>query len=164
MERGESLVGTEPLESEKATIDPTRFIATVQSWSLEEAAGRKYSEHSRELKIRQHGTLAADYAEAIKLRKDDPIIEDYEQLGFAYRNSDAVLFNTLVRKIRKQIDHRAPGDTGTIAFEKTYNGYEPFYRSSIGYIWILVIACSSWLLSDTGSQALAPMTIQNPPQ
>ena len=77
----------------------------------------------------------------------DPIIEDYEQLGIAYRNADAVLFNTLVGKIRNQIEQRAPGDTGTIAFEKTYNGYEPFYRSSIGYIWILVIACSSWLLS-----------------
>ena len=148
---GESLVGAEPLESkEKATIDPTRFIATVQSLvRTEETELVENIQSIREnLKLDSTALFAAQYAEAIKLRKGiDPIIEDYEQLGIAYRNSDAILFNTLVGKIRNQIDQRAQGDTGTIAFEKTYNGYEPFYRSSIGYIWILVIACSSWLLS-----------------
>jgi ABC-type transport system involved in cytochrome c biogenesis permease subunit len=148
---GESLVGTEPLESkEKASIDPTRFIAIVQSLvRTEEKELVENIQSIREnLKLDSTALFATQYAEAIKLRKGiDPIIEDYEQLGIAYRNSDAVLFNTLVGKIRNQIDQRTLSDTGTIAFEKTYNGYEPFYRSSIGYIWILVIACSSWLLS-----------------
>ncbi|MEK9772429.1 MAG: cytochrome c biogenesis protein CcsA, partial [Opitutae bacterium] len=45
------------------------------------------------------------------------------------------------------IAERAPNDVSTITFEKTYNGYEPFYRSSIGYIWIFLIACASWLIS-----------------
>ena len=148
---GESLVGTEPLESkEKATIDPTRFIATVQSLVRTEQTELVENIQSirENLKLDSTALFAAQYAEAIKLRKGiDPIIEDYEQLGIAYRNSDAVTFNTLVEKIRNQVDQRAPTDTATIAFEKTYNGYEPFYRSSIGYIWILVIACSSWLLS-----------------
>ena len=148
---GESLVGTEPLESkEKATIEPARFISTVQSLVAKgegDLIGNIKSIREN-LKLDPTALFAAQYAEAIKLRKGiDPVIQDYEQLGMAYRKSDAGSFNALVKKIRQQVNQRAPTSTATIAFEKTYNGYEPFYRSSIGYLWVLFIACSSWLLS-----------------
>ena len=92
--------------------------------------------------------FAAQYAEAIKLRKGiDPIIGNYEQLESAYQTGDAQTFNESVEKIRAEISKRAEADISTIAFEKTYNGYEPFYRSSIGYLWIFLIACVSWLIS-----------------
>ena len=56
-------------------------------------------------------------------------------------------FNEAVQNIREEINQRAEAEISTIAFEKTYNGYEPFYRSSIGYLWIFLIACVSWLIS-----------------
>ena len=65
----------------------------------------------------------------------------------AYQTGDAQTFNESVEKIRAEISKRAEADISTIAFEKTYNGYEPFYRSSIGYLWIFLIACVSWLIS-----------------
>ena len=92
--------------------------------------------------------FAAQYAEAVKLRKGiDPIIEHYETLKSAYFNQEVLTFNQTVDQIRKLIEQRASADTSTIAFEKTYNGYEPFYRSSIGYLWIFLIASAAWLVS-----------------
>ena len=65
----------------------------------------------------------------------------------AYFNQEVLTFNQTVDQIRKLIEQRASADTSTIAFEKTYNGYEPFYRSSIGYLWIFLIASAAWLVS-----------------
>jgi ABC-type transport system involved in cytochrome c biogenesis permease subunit len=148
---GESLVASEPLDSkEKASIEPARFISTVQAL----VAAEEKELPNQLLSIRQNlktdptALFAAQYAEAIVLRTGvDPILIDYEQLGLAYRKNNAAQFNSLVKSLRNKIAQRAPADISTIAFEKTYNGYEPFYRSSIGYLWILLIACSSWLLS-----------------
>ncbi|MDB3957694.1 cytochrome c biogenesis protein CcsA [Opitutales bacterium] len=148
---GESLVGTEPLESkEKAKIDPARFISTVQALVASSDADLPDQIKSirQNLKMDPSALFAAQYAEAIKLRKGiDPIIGNYEQLENAYQTGDAQTFNESVEKIRAEISKRAEADISTIAFEKTYNGYEPFYRSSIGYLWIFLIACVSWLIS-----------------
>ena len=94
--------------------------------------------------------FAAQYAEAIKLRKGvDPIIQNYEQLGKCLPGGRCPRLSTRrSNNIRnEEIDQRAGAEISTIAFEKTYNGYEPFYRSSIGYLWIFLIACVSWLIS-----------------
>ena len=148
---GESLVGTEPLDSkQKAEIEPARFISTVQALvsSADQELPGKIRSIRENLKMDPTALFAAQYAEAIKLRQGvDPIIEHYESLGHAYRAEDAQSFNQAVTDIRSLIDERAEADIDTITFEKTYNGYEPFYRSAIGYLWILLIACSSWLLS-----------------
>ena len=148
---GESLVASEPLDSkQKASIDPARFISTVQALvgAEEKELPSQLQSIRQNLKTDPTALFAAQYAEAIVLRKGvDPILCDYEQLGLAYRENNADQFNALVKNLRSKIAQRAPADISTIAFEKTYNGYEPFYRSSIGYLWILLIACSSWLLS-----------------
>ena len=148
---GESLVGTEPLDSkEKAKIEPARFISTVQALvaSPDEELPNQIKSIRQNLKMDPTALFAAQYAEAIKLRKGvDPIIENYEQLESAYRAGDAQTFNEAVQNIREEINQRAGSEISTIAFEKTYNGYEPFYRSSIGYLWIFLIACASWLIS-----------------
>lgn len=148
---GESLVGTEPLDSkEKAKIEPARFISTVQALvaSPDEELPNQIKSIRQNLKMDPTALFAAQYAEAIKLRKGvDPIIHNYERLEIAYRAGDAQNFNHAVKQIRNDIDQRAGAEISTIAFEKTYNGYEPFYRSSIGYLWIFLIACVSWLIS-----------------
>jgi len=153
---GESLVGTEPLDSkQKAEIDPARFISTVQALvaSPDLELPMKVQSIRENLKMDPTALFASQYAEAIKLRKGiDPIIEHYEKLGASYRAEDAPAFNQTVTQIRSIVNERAGEEISTIAFEKTYNGYEPFYRSSIGYIWIFLIACSSWLVSGYSRQ------------
>ena len=148
---GESLVGSEPLDSkQKAEIDPARFISTVQKLvaSTDEELPEKITSIRQNLKMDPTALFAAQYAEAIKLRKGvDPIIEHYEGLRKAYNTDDGFSFNQAVSDIRSLINKRAKADVTTIPFEKTYNGYEPFYRSSIGYLWIFLIACASWLVS-----------------
>ncbi len=148
---GESLVGTEPLDSkQKAEIEPARFISTVQSLvaTPDNEVDEKITSIRQNLKMDPTALFAAQYAEAVKLRKGiDPIIEHYETLEVAYRDNDATTFNRTVDQIRSLVQQRAPTDTSTIAFEKTYNGYEPFYRSSIGYLWVFLIASASWLVS-----------------
>ena len=161
---GESLVGSEPLDSkQKAEIDPTRFISTVQKLvaSTDEELPGKISSIRQNLKMDPTALFAAQYAEAIKIRQGvDPIIEHYEVLKKAYQADDALSFNQTVSDIRSLINERAEADVATITFEKTYNGYEPFYRSSIGYLWIFLIACASWLVSvykksDSGPSQLS---------
>ncbi len=148
---GESLVGSEPLDSkQKAEIDPARFISTVQKLvaSTDEELPGKITSIRQNLKMDPTALFAAQYAEAIKIRQGvDPIIEHYEKLKKAYQADDALSFNQTVSDIRSLINERAEADVATITFEKTYNGYEPFYRSSIGYLWIFLIACASWLVS-----------------
>ena len=90
--------------------------------------------------------FAAQYAEAIKLRKQvDPVLKYYEDLRIAYLNNDAVAFNLSVASIQKECEQRAPSQVTKIGFEKTYNQFEPFYRSSLAYILIFVSASLSWL-------------------
>ncbi len=148
---GESLVGSEPLDSkQKAEIDPARFISTARALvaSPDVELPAKISSIRQNLKMDPTALFAAQYAEAIKLRKGiDPIIELYEKLGPSYRAKDAKAFNQTVARTRTIVNERAGEEISTLAFEKTYNGYEPFYRSSIGYLWIFLIACSSWLVS-----------------
>ena len=92
--------------------------------------------------------FAAQYAEAIKLRREvDPIIGLYEKLGISYRANDFAAFNETVAQLRELATERTGEAASTLHFEKAYNGFEPFYRSSLAYVVIFVVACSSWLAS-----------------
>ena len=146
---GESLVGAEPLDSkQKSEIDSRSFPCPGTCLVADKELPGKIKSIRENLKMDPTALFAAQYAEAIKLRKGiDPIIEHYENLGIAYRAGDSTTFNQTVEKIRSEIQGRSGDEISTITFEKTYNGYEPFYRSSIGYIWIFLIACSAWLIS-----------------
>ena len=85
--------------------------------------------------------FASQYAEAIKLRREvDPVLGLYETLKSSYSNNDYAKFNATVAELRKVGKERAGEDASTLGFEKVYNGFEPFYRSSIAYVLIFVIA------------------------
>ncbi|MEK9772430.1 MAG: hypothetical protein VW576_02585, partial [Opitutae bacterium] len=118
---GESLVGTEPLDSkEKSTIEPARFISTVQALvsSPDTELSGKIASIRQNLKMDTTALFAAQYAEAIKLRKGiDPLIDHYQNLAQAYRAEDAQSFNANVEKMRSIIAERAPNDVSTITFE-----------------------------------------------
>ena len=90
--------------------------------------------------------FASQYAEAIKLRREvDPVLGLYETLKASYADNDYTTFNATVAELRKVGNERVGDDASTLGFEKVYNGFEPFYRSSIAYVLIFVIAGISWL-------------------
>ena len=148
---GQSLVGEEPLDSqEKRNMDPRVFISTLRELvSLAPDELRKRLSSIRETqKMNPTALFAAQYAEAIKLRREvDPIIGLYEKLGISYRANDFAAFNETVAQLRELATERTGEAASTLHFEKAYNGFEPFYRSSLAYVVIFVVACSSWLAS-----------------
>lgn len=148
---GESLVGKEPLDSkEKQKMDPARFSSTLQGLvSLDPIALQAKLQDIREnSKMDPTALFASQYAEAIKLRREvDPVLGLYEALKASYLAMDYSKFNSTVAKLRETGKTRAGKDASTLSFEKTYNGFEPFYRSSIAYVLIFIIAGASWLAS-----------------
>ncbi len=148
---GESLVGKEPLDSkEKQKMDPSRFASTLQELvSMEpEALAARLLQIRENLKMDPTALFASQYAEAIKLRREvDPVLGLYEKLKASYQDQDYRTFNQTVAELRKVGKERAGDDAFTLEFEKTYNGFEPFYRSSIAYVLIFLIAGISWLAS-----------------
>ena len=148
---GESLVGKEPLDSkEKQNMDPARFSSTLQRLvSLEPSLLETELQEIRiNRKMDPTALFASQYAEAIKLRrKVDPVLGLYENLKKSYLALDYSTFNSTVAELRETGTARAGEDASTLSFEKTYNGFEPFYRSSIAYVLIFVIAGASWLAS-----------------
>jgi ABC-type transport system involved in cytochrome c biogenesis permease subunit len=146
---GQSLVGEEPLDSqEKRKIDPQAFISTLRELiALPPDELRKRITAIRETqKMNPTALFASQYAEAIKLRREvDPIIGLYEKLGISYRANDFATFNATVAQLRELATKRIGEADSTLHFEKAYNGLEPFYRSSIAYVLIFIIACCSWL-------------------
>ena len=72
----------------KSKIEPARFISTVQALvaSPDEELPNQIKSIRQNLKMDPTALFAAQYAEAIKLRKGvDPIIKNYEQLESAYQ-------------------------------------------------------------------------------
>ena len=146
---GESLVGKEPLDSqEKQKMDPARFASTLQELvSMEPTALKaRLLDILENQKMDPTSLFASQYAEAIKLRREvDPVLGLYETLKASYAENDYATFNSTVSELRKVGTERAGDDASTLSFEKTYNGFEPFYRSSIAYVLIFIIAGVSWL-------------------
>lgn len=154
---GQSLVGEEPLDSqEKRKMDPRAFISTLRELvSLSPDELRKRITSIRETqKMNPTALFASQYAEAIKLRREvDPILGLYETLGISYRANDFPTFNATVAQLRELATERSGEAGSTLHFEKAYNGFEPFYRSSWAYGIIFVIACCSWLAANVSNSA-----------
>lgn len=146
---GESMVGEEPLDSqEKRNLDPVRFSSLLRELVASEPdqLRERVKFILDKQKMDPSALFAAQYAEAIKLRTGvDPVISLYEDLRLAYSNKNPEGFNAAVAAIRQACRERAPAQMDKIGFEKTYNAFEPFYRSSLVYVVIFASACLSWL-------------------
>ncbi|MBT3665966.1 MAG: cytochrome c biogenesis protein CcsA [Opitutae bacterium] len=149
----ESLVGSEPLESrEKQNMDPAQFALTLKELlALEKTDLKERIAYIRENQKQNPSALfATQYAEAIKVREGvDPVILQYEDLAFAYRDQNFSEFNRVVKEIYDLTTTRAGSSASTLSFEKSFNGFEPFYRSAIAYVFIFIIACTSWLTAGS---------------
>ena len=152
---GESLVGKEPLDSqEKQKMDPSRFASTLQELvSMEPTKLQERLVTIREnQKMDPTALFASQYAEAIKLRREvDPVLGLYETLKSSYAQNDFATFNQTVLELRKVGTKRAGDEASTLGFEKTYNGFEPFYRSMMVYVLVFIVAASSWLVAACSS-------------
>jgi len=148
---GESLVGKEPIDSsEKRNLDPARFSSSLKELvALEPTVLKERLNTILETKKMDPTSLfAAQYAEAIKLRREvDPILKLYENLRLAYASGDTKSFNQSVAAVREESIARAGDSIDKIGFEKTYNAFEPFYRSSAAYVMVFFLASISWLLN-----------------
>ena len=161
----ESLVGSEPLESrEKQNMDPARFALTLRELlSLEKTELKERISYIREnQKLDPSALFATQYAEAIKVREGvDPVILQYEDLAFAYSDQNVSEFNRLVNELYDLTTKRAGSTASTLSFEKTFNGFEPFYRSAIAYVVIFIVAALSWLIPAIKRDSILVRTLRN---
>jgi ABC-type transport system involved in cytochrome c biogenesis permease subunit len=89
----------------------------------------------------------------------DPVITIYEDIATAFREENFKEFNDLVGQVRDLTVRRAGSKADTLHFEKVFNGFEPFYRSASAYVFILVLACISWLLASFGEATKKMVTM-----
>ena len=118
---GESLVGKEPLiHRKKQKMDPTRFASTLQELVAMEPTALK----ARLLDILENQKMdptalfAAQYAEAIKLRRDVDPTGLYETLKAVYAANDYLTFNDTVAELRKMALNGLSEDASPLGFEK----------------------------------------------
>jgi hypothetical protein len=85
---GESMVGEEPLDSqEKRKLDPVQFSSLLRELVLTEPneLKKKIDFIYETEKMNPSALFAAQYAEAIKLRREvDPILQSYEDLRVSF--------------------------------------------------------------------------------
>ena len=102
---GESMVGEEPLDSqEKRNLDPSKFSSLLRELVLSDSTDlrQKIDFIYETEKMNPSALFAAQYAEAIKLRKGvDPVLEFYEDLRLAFLNNNPKEFNSAVASIKK---------------------------------------------------------------
>jgi ABC-type transport system involved in cytochrome c biogenesis permease subunit len=159
----ESLVGSEPLDSkQKQTMDPSRFASVLRELlALGPPDLKSRIEYIRDnQKMDAAALFATQYADAIKLKRGvDPVITIYEDIATAFREENFKEFNDLVSQVRDLTVRRAGSKADTLHFEKVFNGFEPFYRSATAYVFILVLACISWLLASFGESTKKMVTM-----
>ena len=70
----------------------------------------------------------------------DPTIMDYARLGRAWRSTDAVTFNRIVRALHDTLTPRYPGAMQKSDIEGRFNAAAPFYSSMTLYAWAFLLA------------------------
>ena len=145
-------------------MDPARFALTLRELlSLEKTELKERISYIREnQKLDPSALFATQYAEAIKVKEGvDPVILKYEDLTFAYRDQNFSEFNRLVNELYDLTTKRAGSTASTLSFEKTFNGFEPFYRSAIAYVVIFLVAAISWLIPAFKRDSELVRTLRN---
>jgi len=74
-----------------------------------------------------------------------PPVAAYAALGDAYRASDSAAFKKALIEYRNWLDTKVPDDGAHVRREFLFNYYEPFYKSMIIYVVVLLLAFFSLL-------------------
>lgn len=75
----------------------------------------------------------------------NPYALTYAGLAQAWREQDPEKFNTIVRLFSDQLQNRYSAQLSKAGTETRFNEAEPFYRSSILYVLVFLLAILSWL-------------------
>jgi ABC-type transport system involved in cytochrome c biogenesis permease subunit len=81
-----------------------------------------------------------------------PVVKTYAQIGAAWHNGDAALFNQQVRKLAEWMTANEPQPAHRSAFEFFFNHSAPFYQSMSLYVLAFLFVAAFWL---SGSRPLA---------
>ncbi len=75
----------------------------------------------------------------------NPAMATYVGLGLAWRGYQPATFNTLVREYRAGLDREIPGFMRKCDVEARFNAAQPFYTSTIVYVFVFLLGVFSWL-------------------
>jgi ABC-type transport system involved in cytochrome c biogenesis permease subunit len=78
--------------------------------------------------------------------KGDPLAMSMVQMLLAYRNDDPQTFNAELRKLQDSIKKDYPAEASSVAFELTFNRFEPFHQATVLYIIAILLGVLSWLI------------------
>jgi ABC-type transport system involved in cytochrome c biogenesis permease subunit len=82
---------------------------------------------------------------AEKSGRADPTVEQLRQIIIAWHKDDPIAFNAAVAAWQSRIQTTLPAIAGHVGFEHFYDRFEPFYRCTILYVCVFLLAICSWL-------------------
>ncbi|HYV36176.1 MAG TPA: cytochrome c biogenesis protein CcsA [Gemmataceae bacterium] len=83
-------------------------------------------------------------ADAVNKRHKAPSWEFVALLN-AYAKGDAAEFNATLASYQKMIEKQLPVEAEKTDFETFFNNFSPFYYCAILYVFVLILACASWI-------------------
>jgi ABC-type transport system involved in cytochrome c biogenesis permease subunit len=72
----------------------------------------------------------------------------FEAMLYTYARGEPKEFNKVVERYHKLVGEVLPAEAGTASTEASFNAFAPFYRCSVLYVIVFVVACVSWLWPD----------------
>ncbi len=84
-----------------------------------------------------------------QIERLDATLRAYKAMSQAAPERDtqdgAVAFNSQVAAYRDDLNKQAVPGAETVAFEASFNHFEPFYHCSVLYVFVFVLGCVAWL-------------------
>jgi ABC-type transport system involved in cytochrome c biogenesis permease subunit len=75
----------------------------------------------------------------------DPATLSFARMLLAYADNKASDFNSELTDYRNALEKKMPAVAGRADFETFFNRFAPFYHCSVLYVFVLVLACVSWI-------------------
>jgi ABC-type transport system involved in cytochrome c biogenesis permease subunit len=77
--------------------------------------------------------------------RSDPATLEFFRVLRAYADKDTKKFNSALESYQKLIDKHLPAEASKTDFEAFINHFAPFYNCALLYVFVLVLACVSWI-------------------
>lgn len=90
-------------------------------------------------------TVGATWIETLTSGKIEPAARAYARIGRAWRDHDAPAFNSAVQEYGKILEATLPTVVAKSNMEVRFNSAEPFYTSSVLYVFVFLGGVVSWL-------------------
>ncbi len=91
-------------------------------------------------------TTAQSLRQTLRNGKVDPILVAWAELSDAFREGQAQRFNDKLHSLSALLEQRTPKDLSQAHNEVLFNQFEPFYKSMLLYVVVLLLCFAYWLL------------------